>query len=265
MPKEKPDSADRLRRLGQLVRSRRNELGIAQGKALAERMNVTPRVVTDIERGNRRAGENTYSKLENVLGWSPNSVKAVLDDDRDPIPAVARLHLDGEHEDLTLEAERHPDQTGEPLVDLVRDTRRQQRLETLFDRWVAQFVELIPIEIEYARLRGINDAREELLEVFVMAQQTKDGRPWTPPWQDWSDRFGDDAEPWRERWWQEHGRTGRASYKSPGQTIREQVEGKPEEAGRPDPSELREPSSHEVFTQEVDPAPSTPSSRGPQG
>lgn len=67
-----------LVRLGQMVRARRLALDIREGKDLAQKVRVSPRVITDIERGNRKVGAATYSQLENVLNWETGSVEEIL-------------------------------------------------------------------------------------------------------------------------------------------------------------------------------------------
>lgn len=73
-----------LKVLGRLVMARRLELKIERSKDLAAQVDVSTRVMSDIERGNRRAGDATYRKLEAALAWATGSVDAVLDHKGEP-------------------------------------------------------------------------------------------------------------------------------------------------------------------------------------
>lgn len=84
---------DSLKLLGRFVMARRLSLGIELSKDLAARMGVTPRVMSDIERGNRRVGDQTYRKLEAALKWATGSATDVLDRGAEPTPLEARADV----------------------------------------------------------------------------------------------------------------------------------------------------------------------------
>lgn len=127
---------DRLKALGRYVLARRLELKIEKGKDLAELLRVTPRVVTDIERGNRRAGPGTYVKLEQVLQWADGSVAAVLDGG-EPTPLEAWEPIPQEHVQGRRLDESDP--VDHALQEFQRAASELVRAETEFDnqmrRW----------------------------------------------------------------------------------------------------------------------------------
>lgn len=67
-------------RLGELVRARRLEVGIATGRALADASQISTRTLNDIENGRRPSySRATLWALDRALGWTRGSAQAVLD------------------------------------------------------------------------------------------------------------------------------------------------------------------------------------------
>jgi hypothetical protein len=71
-------NTDALQRLGILVTSRRVELGERVRKRFAESVDLSDRLLADIENGVRPAGAGTYAVLEQELRWRPGSIKDIL-------------------------------------------------------------------------------------------------------------------------------------------------------------------------------------------
>ncbi|WP_075890636.1 helix-turn-helix domain-containing protein [Actinomyces provencensis] len=66
--------------LGELVRARRLEVGIATGRALADASQISTRTLNDIENGRRPSySRATLWALDRALGWTRGSAQAVLD------------------------------------------------------------------------------------------------------------------------------------------------------------------------------------------
>lgn len=57
---------------------RRVQRGMATREEFAERVNLTYRVLTDLENGARRLGPKSYRKIEETLDWPPGSCEAIL-------------------------------------------------------------------------------------------------------------------------------------------------------------------------------------------
>ena len=67
-------------RLAQLVVTRRTELGMKTTTALAKRMDMSTRVLSDIENARRDSYDRgTLAQLEQALAWSPGSVRQILE------------------------------------------------------------------------------------------------------------------------------------------------------------------------------------------
>ena len=75
---EHQNQAARLSALGEAVRMRRVQRGMATREEFAERVNLTYRVLTDLENGARRLGPKSYRKIEETLDWPPGSCEAIL-------------------------------------------------------------------------------------------------------------------------------------------------------------------------------------------
>lgn len=168
-----------LKVLGRKVKRRRVKLQMKYAKDLAKKMDITPRVVGDIENGRRSVSEATYDALELVLEWAPGSVDQILaggepTESESPIKDFA-IRTHGAPSDVAPDAER------------------------LFGEWADLYTQLLPVEFRYATTRGLDlaEAQEELRDILDMAQNAaKDGRMWTPPW-----KWNRPGRPWSEAWW----------------------------------------------------------------
>ncbi len=74
--------------------------------------------------------------------------------------------------------------------------------EEIFNEWQVARARLLNLELEYAIGRNIDPdkAVDELREVLRMVEDTKDGRPWTPPWNPGAE-FEEGEEPWKADFW----------------------------------------------------------------
>jgi transcriptional regulator with XRE-family HTH domain len=80
-----PNDADWLR-LADYVVARRTQLGITSRTAFASASGIAVRTVSQVETGHR-VWPSTLAALEEALGWSPGSCRAVLDGG-EPVMAV---------------------------------------------------------------------------------------------------------------------------------------------------------------------------------
>lgn len=176
VPMSTPSEPTPLEVLGRRVKARRVELKMKQAVQLARRMGITPRVIGDIENGRRTVGDNTYIALENELRWRRGSVASVLSG--------------GEPDEI-------PDGVLEGAGSLRPDGPTKSEPERLFEEWADLYTQLLTLEFRYSSARDIDlgRAQEELREILQMAQDTKDGRLWAPPW-----KWNRPGEPWREEW-----------------------------------------------------------------
>jgi hypothetical protein len=148
-------------------------------------MEMSGKTVGFIERAERDLYEDaTIQRLEKALRLTSGSIQRLLDG--------------GLPQEIIEQ---------EPARRAATDPPRQQ---VIWERWAALFGEQLSLEVEYARLRGLkqpSEARDELVDTLLMAQQGKDGRPWVPPWEELSDDEADDqiAELRRAGLMDEHG------------------------------------------------------------
>lgn len=70
--------ANHLQRLGTLVTSRRVELGYRVRVKFAKQIDLSDRLLADLEKGVRGLSVGSYAVLEQALEWQPGSIKAVL-------------------------------------------------------------------------------------------------------------------------------------------------------------------------------------------
>ncbi|ALY07679.1 immunity repressor [Gordonia phage Howe] len=82
------------------------------------------------------------------------------------------------------------------------DASSGRRPDVIFDDWQRAKAKVLNLEIEYAMARQIpiDEAEDELSHVLQMVYDTRQGRPWTPPWRP-GDAFDPDDEPWKSEWW----------------------------------------------------------------
>jgi transcriptional regulator with XRE-family HTH domain len=73
-----------LTTLGDAVIARRVALGMKTTVALARRMHMSSRLVSDIENGRRRVGRSAYAALEAALGWRRGSVQYMFRTGEEP-------------------------------------------------------------------------------------------------------------------------------------------------------------------------------------
>lgn len=67
-------------RVGEEIVRRRVDLGLHSREAFARDSGLSPRLLSDIERGRRESYDSaTLARLERALRWLPGSVQAVLD------------------------------------------------------------------------------------------------------------------------------------------------------------------------------------------
>lgn len=170
------EEQQRLVALGKLVIDRRVRLKMKKAVDLAAAMEVSPRLVGDIENGRRRVSDATYAALDEALEWKAGSASTFLDLGQEPDFAP-----------VSTERVVRPGGALSPRV-----------AEEAFNAWAELYVQLLPAEFRYAATRGLDlaAAQEELREILNMAQQGKEGRPWTPPWS-----WRGEGEPWLDNWW----------------------------------------------------------------
>ena len=72
------EQEESLGHLGRTIVARRTELGYPTRQAFADEVDLTYRVLTDLENGNRMVGPKTYASIEKALRWAPGSVGRVL-------------------------------------------------------------------------------------------------------------------------------------------------------------------------------------------
>ena len=72
------EQEESLGRLGRTIVARRTDLGYPTRQAFADEVNLTYRVLTDLENGKRMVGPKTYASIEQALRWAPGSVGRVL-------------------------------------------------------------------------------------------------------------------------------------------------------------------------------------------
>lgn len=83
--------ADNRKRLGRAVIARRTELGMRTTKALADRADLSPRMLGDVENGRRdNFSAGAKAQIERVLKWQPGSIDRVLRGD-EPNPIAIGL------------------------------------------------------------------------------------------------------------------------------------------------------------------------------
>lgn len=185
---------EQIARLGQIVKERREELGVSQ-KQLLDRGGPSNSTLTKIEQGRADTISNaTMRKIDRALDWEFGSAQEVL--------AGGDPTVSGERRYRTSGGEEFSERTLETLVENYSNLKAEQ-LNVMF---------------QYAKARSIdfNEAGSELEDVFYMANQLKDGRQWTPPWRPYPDGF----EPWKELWWQEpRNRKKWASWKHGGEVL----------------------------------------------
>ena len=68
----------RLSALGDAVRMRRVQRGMATREEFAEQVSLGYRVLTDLENGARRLGPKSYGEIEEALAWPPGSCETIL-------------------------------------------------------------------------------------------------------------------------------------------------------------------------------------------
>lgn len=81
-----------LQRLGELVVARRTAQGWPTRQAFADNIDLTYRVLTDLENGVRRLGAKAYAVVERALEWRPGSVDRILSGG-DPLEVTAENSL----------------------------------------------------------------------------------------------------------------------------------------------------------------------------
>lgn len=79
-----------LERLGKLVVARRKGQGWATREQFASNIDLTYRVLTDLENGKRQLGPKAYATIERALDWKPGSVDRILAGG-DPMPEDALI------------------------------------------------------------------------------------------------------------------------------------------------------------------------------
>ena len=67
-----------LVRLGRAVVAQRKRLGWATREAFEDNIDLTYRVLTDLENGNRKLGAKAYGQVERALRWEPGSIDDIL-------------------------------------------------------------------------------------------------------------------------------------------------------------------------------------------
>jgi transcriptional regulator with XRE-family HTH domain len=92
---DKPeDTSARARRLGRLIRIRRDELGLSQAQ-LAERAKIHVNTMSRLESGaTRQRQSGTWSKLEAVLEWPQDFIADFLAGEVDEIALAGRFRRD---------------------------------------------------------------------------------------------------------------------------------------------------------------------------
>jgi len=111
---------EQRQKLGQLVRQRRDELGLSKDRAAAE-AGVSPVTWTRVEDG-AKVRILTYAGVERVLGWRPGACESYLR--RNDLPT-----LDGEYHDDPIISEIMATELSERHKAMVIDRYQQLRAE----------------------------------------------------------------------------------------------------------------------------------------
>ncbi len=101
--------------------------------ALASRAGISPRKVSDVERG-EFAGAKTYDAIENALGWPANSIREYLDGGAEP--QVPPRSADTPHEWSAAERDRMRDMPWTEVRETYEVFRR--RSEYVSDVWMRE-------------------------------------------------------------------------------------------------------------------------------
>ncbi|MEC4616194.1 helix-turn-helix domain-containing protein [Tsukamurella tyrosinosolvens] len=170
-----------LHRLGQAVVQARHLLGWSTREDFADNIDVSYRVLSDLETGRRRLGQSSYIKVERALLWEPGSIAAVLRGERERPKIAAPKSV--------------------AFVDPPHDAAADAAAD-LFAEWRSLRAQMDDVTLRYARVRRIpyDVALEELAQVEEMMQDVSQGRPWTPPW-DPGPEYGPDDDPWNSEYW----------------------------------------------------------------
>jgi transcriptional regulator with XRE-family HTH domain len=129
---------DDVERLGEYIAAARTRLRLTQ-QQLAEQLDVSVKTVNNLEKG--RTGPprpGTRSKLEDTLGWTTGSVRAVLaggeptvtEENPRPEGEIDRGSVGSRQQDAEYVAHRHPDDppagglSDEEVLALIRENRR---------------------------------------------------------------------------------------------------------------------------------------------
>ncbi|PSR63953.1 hypothetical protein C8259_08865 [Nocardia nova] len=72
----------------------------------------------------------------------------------------------------------------------------------LYYQWARLQLQSRRLTHEYAHAReiSVDEAEDELAEIFEMDEDRRQGRPWTPPW-DPGPEYSEDDTPWLRSWW----------------------------------------------------------------
>ncbi|MCF8609996.1 hypothetical protein L5G28_07455 [Gordonia sp. HY285] len=152
-----------LERLGRLVVARRRVRGWPTREEFSSNVDLSYRVLTDLENGKRRLGAKAYSAIETALHWTPGSVDAVLEG-RDPQP----IDTGGQSSRLlaVLRARDKPpsEQTPEERAAIWKTATRAEatRRAEEFSQRVSRYLQLVDLADEAVDMLSTGDL--ELLE-----------------------------------------------------------------------------------------------------
>lgn len=165
-----------LKRFGEIVKARREDLGLRQDQ-LVERRGPSTTTMTKVENGNPPPPSAvTLRKLDTSLGWEPGSAQKTLDGgnptprspDAGETPRKFRLPTSSFVGDI-------PAEQFEELSDLVRrgqeDPQARREAERLYqDLRIAELPELYPLLSRVSRLKVANLGKRLFDEEYANAR-----------------------------------------------------------------------------------------------
>ncbi|MCT7373186.1 helix-turn-helix domain-containing protein [Mycolicibacterium llatzerense] len=169
-----------LKRFGEIVRARREQLGYQQ-EEMPDRGGPSSTTMSQLERGLlRRPSAKTLRKLDVGLSWSPGSAATTLHGGN-PREASDAKHPEPVLGDTRPQAPRADWPAVGSLAEL---PGYPSSFDHLFIEWSRNRDNMIHAEMQYALMRGINPvaARGELEEAARAYDAFNTGDGWNPPW-----------------------------------------------------------------------------------
>lgn len=118
-----------LVRLGRAVVAQRKRLGWATREAFEDNIDLTYRVLTDLENGNRKLGAKAYGQVERALRWEPGSIDDILAGGEPTVSAARHPQLGGMTIEEATNAARAAAVGAEVMASLSPQQRQQVATE----------------------------------------------------------------------------------------------------------------------------------------